>query len=490
MLVRLPSILAIIVLPLFCICQGGFSRTWDFGNLETQVTSCDNGYLIISLSPPPLNGMALWKTDSNGNLLDTSIYRYSHPISLSGRALIKVGANNYIQSHSEAYQVDSSATRIVKFNKGLDTIASKMLFLDSAGSYDIWALANGWNDNEIVGVGFHFKSAINEYRLFWIILDTNLNVLDYRQMDEGIWGQYIQRCSNREYIVSGRSSFGKAKLEAFVTRTDSIGNELWRNDFTSQHGVAAASLFTNDSIGRFALMPEKMDANGSRFRIRFVKFNTAGSIAKDTVLPYDFYHLQPILNYLKADGTFVSTGYSFHKGGFKHYIFNFRENGDSLSLSRHYVGDDWDDSYTFSGFIDQDSNVVFGGLYNDSYKPPQGNRLHNWLLKTDKHGCVVSGCQNIGVEEFSEEAETSIALYPNPFRQAITLTWNPKEELLRKPTRAELRDATGRLVFSEKVENFQAGTHIFHLGKLPSGLYHFSLKQRGREIWVKKVIKN
>ncbi len=482
----------LLLLPNLVIAQGGFSKFWQSGALETQVGAAEKGHLLVSSSPIHWNELSIWKTDSAGVLLDTSnVFLFPHTIGLRSKAFINFSNGRFISSHLSLVVQDSGFSRLVKFNSYLDTVKTAEIVVDSLGRFDIWAITQpSPSGGYIAATGTRLLKASNEYELFWLKIDTGLNVISHQIISKGLWGQHIQKCPNQEYLVSGPTSLEKPRSEGFVMRLDSIGNKLWERNFTGQYAVGAASPFENDTLGRWILMPQKVDATGSRSRLRLVELDANGNILKDTLLPYDFYHLRHTLNYIKKDGTLVGTGSTRRGGGFKHFIFNFTTGGDSLSLKFYNVGDDFDDSYTFSGYMDKDSNLVFGGLYDDFHNPPQGNRLHNWLLKTDKHGCVVSGCQNIGVEEFSEEAETSIALYPNPFRQAITLTWNPKEELLRKPTRAELRDATGRLVFSEKVENFQAGTHIFHLGKLPSGLYHFSLKQRGREIWVKKVIKN
>ncbi len=471
-------VLVLAALPLFRIGQGEFSRTWDFGNLETQVIPTDDGYLLISLSPPPLNGIALWKTESSGSLIDTSVYRFSDPVSLRGRALIKVGANNYIQSHSEAYQVDSGATRFIKFNRALDTLKSKMLFPDSTGSYDIWDLANGWNEGEIVGTGFHFSRILNEYRLFWLRMDTSLNVLGYRKLDRRLWGQHIQKSPNREYLVSGLTSLDKAKSEGFMMCLDSAGNKLWERNFTGQYAVGTASPFANDTLGRWVLMPQKMDATGSRSRLRLVALDAQGTVLKDTLLPYDFYHLGYALNYVKKDDSFVATGFTRQSGGFKHFIFNFTENGDSLALRYHHVGDSFDQSYTFSGYLLKDSSLIFGGFYNNTYQPPAGNRFHNWLLKTDKHGCVVSGCQNIGLPE--NELPYAVKIYPNPASQNLNVEWEDSKTAI-----ISLQNMVGQELLRKEVSGNSAELDV---AKLRKGFYLLVLETVQRRMSRKILI--
>ncbi|MCF7811461.1 right-handed parallel beta-helix repeat-containing protein, partial [bacterium] len=127
-----------------------------------------------------------------------------------------------------------------------------------------------------------------------------------------------------------------------------------------------------------------------------------------------------------------------------------------------------------SAFFDIDGTVNDIGLYGGPY------------------GVLYLHPQNVGKSDVSiPEGFTLDRPYPNPFNISTNFSFN-----LPAPgiTEINIYDTIGRLIFSDKLEELQAGSHkytwqgIDSKGRpLPTGIYYFELTYKGAKL-VKRVV--
>jgi hypothetical protein len=114
--------------------------------------------------------------------------------------------------------------------------------------------------------------------------------------------------------------------------------------------------------------------------------------------------------------------------------------------------------------------------------PPNSSRL--WLLKLDSVGCLVPGCNTVGVEEFESQLQSALQLSPNPASERVQVSLAlPEGYRLAGAVQAMLVDAQGKLVLQQTVPaNGVLLQANLELSTLPSGLYYVHL--RDAEKWL------
>ena len=101
-----------------------------------------------------------------------------------------------------------------------------------------------------------------------------------------------------------------------------------------------------------------------------------------------------------------------------------------------------------------DGGFVATGTAHWYDQPPeyQTNQLI-WVLKTDSLGCVVPGCQNVGVQEYALELNEHLRVWPNPASDVVHLELTlPPGAVLHGAVRAVLLDMLGRQVSTWPVQ--------------------------------------
>lgn len=167
------------------------------------------------------------------------------------------------------------------------------------------------------------------------------------------------------------------------------------------------------------------------------------------------------------------------------WLVKVSNHGDSL-WARHYAWFDgefvapeaWDMKAT------PDSGYVVVG-----YSPNVGQHVPGWIMKVDKHGCLIPGCNaNDGPNATTEElVEMKLAIYPNPTSDFLNFELRSP----RLPQRASFRivDANGKVV-KEKKSDSPKDTFIVPVREWASGVYWLQLIDSGRVIHSEKFIKH
>lgn len=108
--------------------------------------------------------------------------------------------------------------------------------------------------------------------------------------------------------------------------------------------------------------------------------------------------------------------------------------------------------------------------------PPNSHRL--WLLKLDSVGCLVPGCNSVGVEEYESQLQSALRVSPNPASEQVTVDLALREDYrLEGTVQLMLLDAQGKEVLRRTIGASVAQLRAnVDLSAYPSGLYYVHLR--------------
>lgn len=148
---------------------------------------------------------------------------------------------------------------------------------------------------------------------------------------------------------------------------------------------------------------------------------------------------------------------------------------------------------TISGYLHDVAQAPDGGLYLagsiDSFRvipilhPPSFRGA--WLLKTDKHGCLVPGCHLSDAIDPSQEDLGRVKTFPNPTSDHLYVDYQADRP---RAVQVRLLDLEGRLVRQTQGKD-QSVTYIFLVADLPAGIYLLQVEVEGRVVYGEKVVK-
>jgi len=150
---------------------------------------------------------------------------------------------------------------------------------------------------------------------------------------------------------------------------------------------------------------------------------------------------------------------------------------DSLWMRRYwYYGSNGAQSSIYSVRSTSDAGLVMCGVTRQGETDPLPYKQDNWLIKLDSYGCLVPGCQNVGIEEVALGLNAYFHIAPNPVASGapVRITFDPPDGFIPKGTlRVVVLDALGKEAHAEQFTShssaltlhtsFAAGLYYIHL---------------------------
>jgi hypothetical protein len=209
----------------------------------------------------------------------------------------------------------------------------------------------------------------------------------------------------------------------------------------------------------------KWDANGNLVWNKLTQARAGDMDARDMeVLP---------------DGSFICGANYYGMAG----LWKFDANGDSLWLRNYYdfpgIGAGY--SLVYDVLPTSDGGFAMCGEVDQSINGPHPN-LQTWfVIKTDSMGCVVPGCQFVGLDELAMGLEKTLRAYPNPSTGPFTLELDlPDNAPIASDLLLQVFDMQGRLVHARNLGRDRYQRIELDLTKEPAGLYSAHLSDGKR----------
>lgn len=159
------------------------------------------------------------------------------------------------------------------------------------------------------------------------------------------------------------------------------------------------------------------------------------------------------------------------------YFAKISHDGE-ITWTRKYVGIGGDNPRHAVYDIDEtpDGGFIICGESRDGTNetiPPQ----QGWLLKLDKHGCLIPGCHLMDSADETGKEKIKLTIYPNP--TSDYLNFQLRDSGPFENVHFHITDAQGRTV--KKFESqVPSGTHIVPVWDWPSGIYFLQYLENGK----------
>ncbi len=266
-----------------------------------------------------------------------------------------------------------------------------------------------------------------------------------------------------------------------VFKTDELGLLQWQKNFGG-HAIT-------DGVGSMQL-PDgaylvpgawREDAPGSstdedQYAALF-KYDAGGTFVwrKD-----HFYGRLAALTAIKAsgDGSYWMVGSEHGLPLGKTHVMKIDTEGDTLfAREYYYYSTEGATSMVLGITPTSDGGLVMTGSARQGQADPEPMLESNWLIKLDENGCLVPGCQVVGVREYALDLHQYFSVWPNPTQCNAEINFSfepPMGHGSHGDLRAVLLDPTGREVIT-KTYSADGSRFILAPGTLARGVYHLHL---------------
>ncbi len=284
---------------------------------------------------------------------------------------------------------------------------------------------------------------------------------------------FVVELSEGDYILGGISYPTNSSSEQWLMRIDPMGEPLWEVLWppTSFSAGPHISLLTSGNILLASNMPYATEHMQDRFYMAVVD-PVDGSI----IWEREYAERARFQTFFAAketpNGDFIACGVSQVPIGYHGVLFRTSSEGDSLWMRKYVYQDDviLDGAGQFydvlptpdGGFIA--TGPVYGRL--DAPNPP-GYSQDAWVVKVDGDGCIVPGCDGVGITEQATNLLDAITVFPNPVQQggSVTVQLDLPPYLQGKKLELTVVASDGRVVAKEwfhgTTNNYQLTTNNY-----------------------------
>jgi len=378
-------------------------------------------------------------------------------------------------------------------DNGIFTGRDTILSLDPADSVQIGVRhARGTTDGGMVVTGWRDVGSAYP-KAFLLKIDSNSQVQWLKEFAPtqslSLYGWGVTQYLDGGYLLTGNGLGNGAPDASFLLRTDTAGNQLWRRYYGGRSAPYGAVRV--DSAGDIYTWSDYKDPSwpfNDWYQVLLRKWSPSGGLVWETRSHYfQFTHARDFE--ILPDGSLITCA----TYGTVDILAKYGAGGDSLwtrylhvfspaSYPTLYdVQPTSDGGFALTGYVVQDS-------FDESNPTPGLQTL--WVVKTDSLGCVIPGCQEVGVGEYLLDLQKRLAVSPNPASEQVNVVLSlPETGEIEGQARVLLLDASGRTVLEHGLQrNLNQLRATVDVSALPAGLYYLHLRDGRRWLAGSKLV--
>jgi hypothetical protein len=365
---------------------------------------------------------------------------------------------------------------LYKYGPNGDTLWTRFVALDTAYAMRATAITQA---GDVLLTGIHYPGWVNGgNEAFVYRLDSLGTIKSFHGYANFDGNDVVEGKDGSWYVCGLGNAFGTYGYPVLI-RSDTLGNELWRRT-SATYGYYLSMLETSDSC--LVVLGNRGD--GSRVYANAIKFDRDGIVQwvkEPYASSYDEWDCSFKVGYELGDSSLVVAGTVRDTiVGQAGMLFHLDKDGNTLwqRFYAHYVTNTlnkdqifWDVKPTSDGGM-----VLTGETNSDAFPYAQ-----LWLLKLDSAGCLVPGCQFVGLSELTDAYLDAILAYPNPSSGLFTLELTLSAAVsVSGDLTLQVFDAQGRLVERRNLGRQLEQRIALDLTAQPTGLYSAHLSDGKR----------
>lgn len=340
-------------------------------------------------------------------------------------------------------------------------------------------------DTGFVFVGGHLPYDTNSNSMpsqIYVLKTDNMGNRQWEKQFGGVnyeFGCSIAEVGDKGFLISGyTSSYGAGGLDAYVVKTDSIGNFKWHQTYGTGFDEAVSDI-TQLKDGNYLLAGEvNYNYPGpNNGQAMIIKIKPDGSVVWQK--KYGGIELTTFNSIIElSNGDIVAAGGNNNTSKYNQagWIMKAKSSGDSL-WARIYDNTPYYGSLFYKIVSTQDKGFIISGSAIDTDTANFSSEA--WVLKVDSMGCDVAGCQFVGVKE-QRAFSGGISVFPNPSNGNFTIK---SGAVLKK---GEVMDVLGNVVYSD--DNILSISFDISLSQLSNGIYFLKVADVHDKGQVRKII--
>lgn len=487
------SFLLSIFFPTFSFAQYAtyFNKQYNlYSNTENAFSIVERGgnYFVCGFGANSFSQSFInfYCTDSAGNFLWEKEYGKPgfHYYPGWGGSLIQTSDGGFALGGTIVDSAYHNSALLMKFNSVGDTLWTNTFGNDSiCVAYQ----CKQTSDNGYIIVG---ATDINSYWEDVLLIKTDsIGNEQWRQTLGGIQqdiGTSVIQTADGGYLVGGYTSSFGANINSYVVKTDSSGQLVWQTVLGGGYDEGRANVAQlNDGnyavAGTYTFSQAGGPGVGSPFGKPFIaKLDTSGNtIWSQTYGAVKFNASLTSIHEL-PNGDLIGAGFCGGNSHMEGLVLKINSLGDSLWY-RTYNHHPLNENFFYYSEPTSDQGLIACGVTWDY----QNNYEYNmWVVKLDSLGCDTIGCNSVGIAH-NTLSSSEIIVYPNPSSGTFTITNGNFNQVENSIT---IFDMFGRIVNAQLI--FSGEKIQFDLSQYSSGIYLLEIRnEEGRNIYSQKIFK-
>ena len=281
------------------------------------------------------------------------------------------------------------------------------------------------------------------------------------------------------YYCSGTSEATAFNGDHYVARIDSAGDLIWEVRWGGPFSEGATQVTTLSDGQPLICTGNSYGSGGASMRPCLAKLDSSdGSFIWEHEYGALTFSTTLFAAKERPNGDLIACGVSYASGDQQGLLLRTTSEGDSIWMRTYY----YQDTLITTGqgrFYDvlptpDGGFIAAGGAYNPAGAPyPPGYSQDTWVVKVDSMGCIVPGCDGVGVSEIVTNLIGSVSVFPNPAHGQVQVQVDlPRTLSNMADLKLTLVNAAGQVALAQAA---QVGSNTVELGALSAGVYYMHL---------------
>jgi len=473
----------------------------------TSIEIDDNSYYVVGVgsidSPGYPTASLFMRTNLIGEIEKiTAIKDTNNCFETWFQSLVLDHDGNLVTHGVSRHPMDSNFLSFIKYNKDGELVIFKTF---SASHDKIFEMSHCMKKNENDEYYMTVRSNPDEYNstFFNFKLDKNGNILWKKEFKMNAVNCSLIRMAltKNGFIIGATISPDSYPTKNGINQYailsfDSIGNVLWekysdpKEDWFGAYGGVEVNdkseiiFFSGKGNIIYPQAPSdqfnwdwcgvKFDSNGNLIKKTFMRSKESTDIGNKNLMGS---------TKLNNNEGYISVGQDLIENVSHGWIIKLSDSGDSVWMRHYRVKDSIDNIFQLRSIKEDNLGNLVGIGERLDLERKDFNRQQGWMIKIDKYGCLIPGCQLVNTKQEKENKQI-LETYPNPANEYISFRiYNDggKENYSYK-----LYDIEGKIVITD-FNMLSDETQIIHVNELSNGTYILKVYLNNRNIREEKI---